>query len=127
MRQHIALSSIAQDADLMTQLQADLSAKGMMIQTLIPETASQSEIEQAIHEAVCFVVIVSPDAMSSHALKAIIAHAEAQHKPILSVFTKGDKPSAVETFNKHLWRDLRNPDDYQAFLPALIADLMQLI
>lgn len=123
----ITFAYVAQDADLMEKLHADLTAQGWTVQTITPDTASQAETQSAIHATNCCVVIYSGISATSQPLRDMMQEAESHNKPIVAVFTQSEHPSAVEAFNKHRWDDLRNPEAYQTYLPSLIDELKHLL
>ncbi len=117
MGHHIFLSYSRQNADIMQRLRDDFRAAGFTVWTdegIDPGSASwKIEIEEAIHEAMCLVVIFSPGALASRWVRAELDYAEAQKKPIFAVLAEGDESNAVPFgYSSHQWIDLRTPDSY---------------
>jgi hypothetical protein len=93
------LSYAREDTPTMQRLAADLRAAGLSVWTdegLEPgEPSWQKAIEEAIDEASCLVVILSPSAKESPWVNREIAYAQAQGLRIYPALASGDGRSSV--------------------------------
>lgn len=82
------------------------------------------DIETAIQDARCIVVLFSPDSAESRWVRAELDYAEAQHKPIYPLLVRGDKGNAVPFgFTSYQWIDVRDSSGLEPGLERLIAAL----
>lgn len=99
MQHHIFLSYSRKDTLLMQRIREDLQANELTVWTdsgIEPGTPLwKDSIEQAIENAGCLVVILSPDSKQSQWVKRELEYAEAQAKPIYPLMARGDERSAV--------------------------------
>lgn len=95
----IFLSYSHLDAEIMQRLHADLRAAGFAVwidEGLEPGTPHwQAAIEEAIAQARCLVVILTPNAKASHWVQSEISYARELGHPIYPLLAAGDVRSAV--------------------------------
>ncbi|MEZ4659112.1 MAG: toll/interleukin-1 receptor domain-containing protein [Caldilineaceae bacterium] len=95
----IFLSYSRRDAAIMQRLHADLRSEGFAVwidEGLEPGTAHwQTAIEEAIEQARCMVVILTPNAKRSHWVQSEIGFAHVWGRPIYPLLASGDERSAV--------------------------------
>lgn len=117
MSHNIFLSYSRKDIAIMHRLRDDLRAAGFTVWTdegIEPGTPSwKSEIEKAIRDADCQVIIFSPDANNSRWVRAEIDFAETLHKPMFPLLLRGDETTSIPFgFSTYQWIDIRQPEDY---------------
>lgn len=99
MPHHVFLSYSRKDTAIMQRLRDDLLAAGLSVWTdagIEPGTPLwKDEIEQAIEEAGCLVVVLSPDSKHSQWVKRELEYADAQGIPIFPVLARGTETDAV--------------------------------
>jgi TIR domain-containing protein len=99
MQHHVFLSYSRKDAAMMSRVCADLRAAELTVWTdeeLTPGTPSwKRAIEQAIENAACVVVLLSPDAKDSQWIERELDYASARSLPIFPVLTRGDERDAI--------------------------------
>ncbi len=109
---HVFLSYSHVDRAHMTRLRDDLAEERLMVWTdeaLTPGTASwQIAIENAIENAGCLVVLLSPEAKKSEWVRAELDHARLHKISVFPVLARGDEASAVPFgFTSAQWTDIR--------------------
>lgn len=119
MAHNIFLSYSRKDLDVMRRLRDDLIAAGFTVWTdegIEPGTPSwKNEIERAIRESDCQVIIFSPDANNSRWVRAEIDFADTLQKPMFPVLARGDQTTSVPLgFSTYQWIDIRKPADYES-------------
>lgn len=122
--QKIFLSYSRDDTALMQRLRDDLRAAGFQVWTdesIQPGSPSwKMEIESAIRDSDCLLVIFSPDAAESRWVRAEIDFAETLKKPLFSVLARGDETNAVPFgMTTHQWIDLRDLSRYDSGMTML--------
>lgn len=118
---HIFLSYSRADTDLMQRIRDDLRAQGLEVWTdeaMQPgEPSWQDAIQNAIDDAGCMVVVLSPSAKQSRWVKEEMRYAEAQDVQIFPILAQGSaKRSVPFGFLTAQWVDVRRQEDY---LPTL--------
>ncbi len=124
----IFLSYSHDDILLMQRLRDDLRAAGFTVWTdeaIQPGSPSwKLEIEGAIRQSDCLLVIFSPDAAESRWVRAEIDFAETLKKPLFSVLARGDETNAVPFgMTTHQWIDLRDLGRYDSGMALLMKTL----
>jgi len=124
----IFLSYSRDDILLMQRLRDDLRAAGFTVWTdeaIQPGSPSwKLEIEGAIRQSDCLLVIFSPDAAESRWVRAEIDFAETLKKPLFSVLARGDETNAVPFgMTTHQWIDLRDLGRYDSGMALLMKTL----
>lgn len=124
----IFLSYSRDDIILMQRLRDDLRAAGFTVWTdeaIQPGSPSwKLEIEGAIRQSDCLLVIFSPDAAESRWVRAEIDFAETLKKPLFSVLARGDETNAVPFgMTTHQWIDLRDLGRYDSGMALLMKTL----
>lgn len=109
----------------MRQVRDSLVADGLPVwtdETLFPGTRSwRKEIEKALEDADCLVVILSPGSKSSEWVTAEMDYAEAHDKRIFPVLAAGDKKTAIPFgYITAQWVDIRNKSQYEPEIQKLI-------
>jgi hypothetical protein len=97
---HVFLSYSRKDAAFMRRVCDDLRAEGLIVWTdetgLEPGTPDwEDAIDEALEQAGCMVVLLSPDAKESRWVGIETARAEARGTPIIPVLLHGDPLDAV--------------------------------
>jgi hypothetical protein len=120
----IFLSYSRDDVALMQRIRDDLHQEGFKVWTdeaIQPGSPSwKIEIEEAIRQSDCLLVIFSPDAAESRWVRAEIDFAETLKKPLYSVLARGDKTNAVPFgMTTHQWIDLRDLSRYASGMTLL--------
>ena len=128
MAHDVFISYSREDADTMHKVEAGLQAAGLIIWTdrgIYPGSPSwKTEIEQAIRDAGCVVVLFSPSAVESRWVRAELDYADAQKKPIYPLLVRGDQSNAVPFgFTSYQRIDLRDPHRLKSGLEQLISTL----
>lgn len=122
MKHHIFLSYSRKDIDLMRRLRADLQALGFTVWTdegIDPGTPLWDEaIENALKNAGCMVVILTPNAINAKGLRDEIHYANIHDVRIFPVLAEGDaKTSVPYRLSGTQWTDIRT--DYDVGLTQL--------
>ena len=122
----IFLSYSRRDSHVMRRLRNDLRRYGFTVWTdegLMPGTKSwQCAIKQALEEASCLVVILSPDAQQSKWVEIVVTHAEEVGLPIFQVLARGTEQTAILFSLQQAQRvDIR--DEYQQVTLQLVPAL----
>lgn len=109
----------------MQRVRDDLRNAGLTVWTdegIEPGSPSwKMEIETAIENTGCIVVIFSPDAADSRWVRAELDFAETQKKPIYPILARGDEAQAVPFgFSTYQWIDVRDLDHYTLGIERLI-------
>lgn len=118
------LSYSRRDSDVMRRVQGTLHTAGVRVwvdeQGLEPGTMSWKQaIQQAIEQASCLVVILSPDSKQSRWVQAELDYAESQSKKIFPILARGDKSSAVPFgYTMAQWVDIQT--DYDGEINKLV-------
>lgn len=124
---HIFISYAREDTDVMQWLRDDFRAQGLAVWTdenLQPGTDNwRRSIQDAIREAGCLVVVMSPDSAQSEWVQREVAFAEAVRKPIFPILARGTEENAVliDLIGKQ-WTDTRedyNTPVFGKLIPAL--------
>jgi hypothetical protein len=128
MAHDVFLSYCREDVSTMQQLEKALREAGFTIWTdrgIAPGSPSwKTEIEKAIREARCIVVLFSPEAADSRWVRAELDYADAQRKPIYPLLVRGDTSNAVPFgFTTYQWIDVRKSSQWVAGLLQLTAAL----
>jgi hypothetical protein len=128
MEHDVFISYGREDMPLMQQVETRLREAGFTIWTdrgIAPGSPSwKAEIEKAILDARCIVVLFSPDSAESRWVRAELDYADAQRKPIYPLLVRGDATKAVPFgFTSYQWIDVRNPGQLQTGLDQLVAVL----
>jgi hypothetical protein len=99
MQHHVFLSYSHKDADLMQRVCDDLRAVRLTVWTdegIEPGTSSwKKAIQEAIENAGCLVVILSPDAKQSEWVERELDYASAQKVRIFPLLARGDERDAI--------------------------------
>jgi hypothetical protein len=128
MAHDVFLSYGREDMPFMQQVEKALREAGLTIWTdrgIAPGSPSwKAEIEKAILDARCIVVLFSPDSAESRWVRAELDYADAQRKPIYPLLVRGDATKAVPFgFTSYQWIDVRDSAQLKAGLERLIAVL----
>ena len=128
MSHDVFISYGREDTPLMQQIEKALHEAGFTIWTdrgIAPGSPSwKAEIEKAILDARCIVVLFSPDSAESRWVRAELDYADAQRKPIYPLLVRGDSTKAIPFgFTSYQWIDVRGADQLNAGLERLIAVL----
>ena len=128
MEHDVFISYGREDSEMMKRVDQVLRGAGLTTWTdhgIHPGTPSwKVEIETAIRDAGCIVVLFSPDSAESRWVRAELDYADAQRKPIYPLLVRGDASQAVPFgFTSYQWIDVRNPGQVNAGLEQLIATL----
>lgn len=119
-RHHIFLSYSRQDSDIVFKLHDQLEEEGLSVwidrEGIQPGTPSwRKTIEDAIDNASCLLVVLSPDAKESHWVGEELNYAQTQGKRIFYALATGDERTSVPFGHSAAqWVDLRNPETYSA-------------
>lgn len=119
-RHHIFLSYSRQDSDIVFKLHDQLEAEGLSVwidrEGIQPGTPSwRKTIQDAIDNASCLLVVLSPDAKESHWVGEELNYAQTQGKRIFYALARGDERTAIPFGHSAAqWVDLRDPAVYQA-------------
>ncbi len=96
---HIFLSYGRPDIEIMQRVRDSLCAEGLEVWTdesLTPGTQSwQTEIEQAIEQSLCVVVILTPHAKQSRWVREELNYAELQDVRIFPILARGTEKTAI--------------------------------
>jgi hypothetical protein len=96
---HLFLSYSRKDTDVMTRVRDTLRAEGFEVWTdekLTPGTDQWSKaIQQAIRDAYCVVVLLSPDSNNSKWVANEIGYAETCKVPIFPILVRGEERDSV--------------------------------
>jgi formylglycine-generating enzyme required for sulfatase activity len=109
---HVFLSYSRKDNDAMCRVRDDLRAEGLIVWTdanlKVGTQQWKDAIQDAIENAGCLVVILSPDAKQSVWVDRELEYARAQRVSIFSVLARGDASSAIpiEVVSDQ-WADIR--------------------
>src|SRR5690348_2612570 len=119
MAHDIFISYGREDMPLMQQVEKALHEAGFTIWTdrgIAPGSPSwKAEIEKAILDARCIVVLFSPDSAESRWVRAELDYADAQRKPIYPLLVRGDATKAVPFgFTSYQWIDVRDASQLSA-------------
>lgn len=128
MKHHVFISYSRKDTASMRQVKESLIAEGLTVwtdETLTPGTQSwKMAIEDAIENAGCFVVLMSPDAKESQWVGRELDYASAQGLRIFPVLVRGSERSAIPlTLISTQFSDIRQ-NDHQS-LEALLNSICQ--
>lgn len=126
--QHVFVSYSRKDSDAMQNLRSAFQAKGLKTWTdekLTPGTPEwEREIENAIKEAGCLTVLLSPDSNESTWVRREIGFAETFGIRIFPILVRGDEKSSVPVRLINYQRvDARK--DYDDAVKMLIAAVME--
>jgi hypothetical protein len=113
----IFLSYSRKDRETMLRIRTDLRVSNISVWTdenLTPGTPLwRQAIENAIENACCIVIILSPDAKQSPWVQRELDYATTQDKPIIPLLVRGDERNAIPlTLISAQWADLR--ENYEA-------------
>ncbi len=128
-KHHVFLSYSRQDTEMMYRVRDGLRAAGLLVWTddtgLEPGTPSwEAAIQEAIREAGCMVVLLSPDAMDSEWVTRESAFAATWDLRIFPVLVRGNERSAVPLrLTSHQRIDARR--DVDAAMRALVASILR--
>ncbi len=125
---HIFLSYSRKDAATMHRVMDTLRTDGLDVWTdedLTPGARSwKRAIEEALDNADCVVVILSPDSKKSDHVADELDYAEAHDKRIFPVFARGDEKNAVPFgYITAQWVDIRQDANYAAEMQKLVFTL----
>lgn len=99
MMHDVFLSYSRKDSQMMRRVRDDLRDAGLRVWTdeaLEPGTeAWESEVEKAIREAHCLVVLLSPDAHASEWVRNEITLADALQRRIFPVLLRGEQGESI--------------------------------
>lgn len=102
MEHHVFISYSRRNADIMRRIHADLLAAELLVWTdenLIPGTESwKNAIENAIQNAGCVVVILTPDSKQSIWVERELDYARACALPIIPVLARGENEVSAVPF-----------------------------
>lgn len=117
-----------EDSAMMQQVDLALRNAGLTTWTdhgIHPGSPSwKVDIETAIQDAGCIVVLFSPDSAESRWVRAELDYADAQRKPIYPLLVRGDANKAIPFgFTSYQWIDLRDSARLSAGLDQLVAVL----
>lgn len=119
-RHHIFLSYSRQDSDIVFKLHDQLEEEGLSVwidrEGIQPGTPSwRKTIQDAIDNASCLLVVLSPDAKESHWVGEELNYAQTQGKRIFYALATGDERTSVPFGHSAAqWVDLRDPVTYSA-------------
>ncbi len=122
----IFLSYVSEDADTMWRVYKDFEIEGLKVwidQTnLEPGTlAWDIEIEKAIMQAGCLVVILSPYARTATWVREELHYAKTLNKRIFPLLASGDAQNSIPFgFSTAQWTDIRDEAHYRDGLSKLI-------
>ncbi len=119
----IFLSYSRKDREIMLRIRNDLRMNEITVWTdenLTPGTPLwRQAIENAIENAGCVVVILSPDAKQSPWVQRELDYATTQDKPIIPLLVRGDERTAIPlTLISAQWADLRQ--NYEAMFNSVL-------
>ncbi len=125
---HVFLSYSRENISLLWKVKRDLIATGIEIWTdenlQAGTPAWQDAIEKALDEALCLVVIMTPDAKKSKWVKREIGYAQVTDTRIFPLLALGEERDAVPLpLVNHQWIDVRDPKDYQTGIEKLVASI----
>jgi hypothetical protein len=128
MAHDIFISYGREDAAMMQKVDQAVQAAGLTTWTdhgIHPGSPSwKVDIETAIEESRCIVVLFSPDSVESRWVRAELDYAEAHQKPIYPLLVRGDKSNAVPFgFTSYQWIDVRDAAQVAPGLEQLVAAL----
>lgn len=120
---HVFISYSQADLDIMHRARADLKQAGIPVWTdeSIKTGASfwQGVIEDAIENAGCLLMLMSPDAKTSDWVRRELSYAAAREIPIYPALVRGDELSAIPLNLMDMqYADLRS--DYETRMPEVI-------
>ncbi|MDX2076362.1 MAG: TIR domain-containing protein [bacterium] len=123
---HVFLSYSRKDTDMMNRVRDELRASGLTVWTdegLEAGTPSWTrDIDQAIRNTGCLVVLLSPDAYNSEWVGREIAFAQTHNKRIFPMLVRGDTTNAVPfDLARHNFVDIRT--NYDTGMQKTIRDI----
>lgn len=126
----IFISYSHDDTEMMRRLRRDLQRVGFRVWTdegITPGTRSwKQEIEKAIRECRCVIVLFSPASAQSQWVRMEIDFAETQRKPMFPLLVRGSEAESLPFgFAGYQHVDLRNPSQYLPGVNRLIAGVTQ--
>lgn len=129
---HIFMSYSRRDAAIMVRLRDDMQDERLIVWTdeaLTPGDSSwQMAIENAIENAGCVVVILSPDAKKSEWVRAELQYAQMQKVTIFPLLARGNEATAVPlALTGAQFLDVRSENLYAAGVPKLIVHLQRFL
>jgi TIR domain-containing protein len=95
MKHQVIFNYSQQDIGIVTQIQDDLRAEGLTVWAVSHADVSGAAFQQAVENAGCMVVILSPNWAQSPQVMAAIDLAAAKSIPILPTIVRGDEWSAI--------------------------------
>lgn len=121
---HVFISYSRHDTQIMQRVRDDLRGHGLELWTdeaMQPGNPSwQDTIEEAIENAGCIVVILSPHAKKSRWVREEMRYAEAQNVRIFPILAEGSaKRSVPFGFLTAQWVDIRQESDYMPTIKRL--------
>jgi len=124
-RHHIFLSYSRQDSEFVFSLHDQLEKEGLDVwidrEGIKPGTSSwRKTIQDAIDQASCLLVVLSPDAKESHWVGEELNYAQTQGKWIFYVLARGDERTAVPFGHSTAqWVDMRGQQNFDPCLKQL--------
>lgn len=134
-RHHIFLSYSRQDSDFVFDLHDRLRKEGLSVwidrEGIQPGTPSwRKTIQDAIDEASCLLVVLSPAAKTSHWVGEELTYGQTQGKRVFYVLARGDERTAVPFgYSAAQWIDMRDAATYDtcfAQLAGAVFDFLQI-
>jgi hypothetical protein len=122
----VFISYSRKDSTAARRLYADLRAAGLLVwldDALTPGTPSwQNALETAIRSAGCVAAVLTPAAKASEWVEREISVAQRHRIPVVPLILAGDDVSSLPlSLSSTQWTCLRNPREYRANLPKVIA------
>lgn len=129
---HIFMSYSRRDAAIMVRLRDDMQDERLIVWTdeaLTPGDPSwQMAIENAIENAGCVVVILSPDAKKSEWVRAELQYAQMHKVTVFPLLARGNEATAVPlALTGAQFLDVRSENLYAAGVPKLIVHLQRFL
>jgi len=130
MQHHVFISYSHRNADVMQRIKSDLTVAGLSVWTdeaIKPGTQSWREnIEEAISQTGCLVLLMSSDAKKSSYVRAELDYAALQEKHVFPVLVGGDERKVVPIeFSGAQWVDLRNERSFTSEIEKLIDSIKE--
>lgn len=125
---HVFLSYSRENISLLWKVKRDLIATGIEIWTdenlQAGTPAWQDAIEKALDEALCLVVIMTPEAKKSKWVKREIGYAQVTDTRIFPLLALGEEREAVPLpLVNHQWIDIREAKDYEKGIEKLVGSI----